>query len=217
MGRKKKIIDDEISGSSSDDENENTPDKTIKKDNKKIDTIKIEEKEIKENKKDNKILYYFKELVPLIIVIIAVLFVKSYIMTPIQVNGNSMDTTLQNGDIMILNKISYKIHGIKRFDIVVIKTEDTLLIKRVIGLPNEKVKIENNKLYINGKEYAQDFLDEDTYTDDFEFTNLDNCYFVMGDNRGVSLDSRDLGCFDKSKIQGTTSLTIYPFNRLGKK
>jgi signal peptidase I len=188
----------------------------INKNDEETVALSADNKQIKDND-DSRVKTIFKELLPFVIIIIAVLFVKNFIMTPIQVNGNSMDGTLRDGDIMILNKISYKLHGIKRFDIVVIKTEDTLLIKRVIGLPNEKVKVENNKLYINGKELEQDFLDEKVETDDFEYTNEDNCYFVMGDNRDVSLDSRDLGCFDISKIQGTTSMTIFPFNRLGKK
>ena len=158
-----------------------------------------------------------KEVVPFIIIIALVLLIKNFIMTPIQVNGDSMYSTLKSGDIMILNKLGYKFHGIKRFDIVVIKNNDTLLIKRVIGLPNEKVKVEMNKLYINDEEYDQPFLDEDTITNDFEVKVKENCYFVMGDNRDISLDSRELGCFDISKIQGTTSLTLFPLNRFGGK
>ncbi len=172
-------------------------------------------KDESENKK--KVIKTVKGIIPFILTIIAVLLIKEYVVTPIQVNGNSMDSTLHDGDVMILNKIGYKLNGISRFDIVVIRTDDTLLIKRVIGLPKEKVKVVDNKLYINGKELKQEFLDEGTITDDFEYTNSEDCYFVMGDNRGVSLDSRDLGCFDISKIQGTTSFTIFPFNRVGKK
>ena len=158
-----------------------------------------------------------KELAPFVAIIVLVLLIKNFIVTPIQVNGASMDPTLAEGDIMILNKISYKIHGIKRFDIVVIKAKDTLLIKRVIGLPKETVKVENNKLYINGEELEQDFLDDEELTNDFETYVNEDCYFVMGDNREISLDSRELGCFNISDIEGTTTLTVFPFNRLGNK
>jgi signal peptidase I len=171
----------------------------------------------KKEKKQFDVKSIIKDVIPFIVAIIAILLIKKYIVTPIQVNGNSMDSTLKDGDIMILNKISYKIHGIKRFDIVVIDTDDTLLVKRVIGLPNEKIKVKDNILYINDKKVEQDFLGKNTTTSDFEYVTKDDCYFVMGDNRDISLDSRDLGCFDIDKIEGTTKFTIYPFNRFGNK
>ncbi len=176
----------------------------------------MEEIEIKNNIK-NKISNMIKEFAPFIAIIVIVLLIKQFIVTPVQVNGASMDPTLANGDIMILNKISYKIHGINRFDIVVIRANDTLLIKRIIGLPNETVKVEDNKLYINGEEIEQDFLSEDELTNNFETTVKEDCYFVLGDNRNLSLDSRSLGCFKYEDILGTTSLTIFPFNRIGNK
>ncbi len=173
---------------------------------------KLENKDNKETIKN-----YIKEFAPFVAIIVIVLLIKQFIITPVQVNGASMDPTLANGDIMILDKITYKIRGIKRFDIVVVRNGDTLLIKRVIGLPNEVVKVEGNKLFIDGEEIDQDFLSEDELTDDFETHVNDDCYFVMGDNRNLSLDSRNLGCFNKDKILGTTSLTIFPLNRLGTK
>ena len=91
------------------------------------------------------------------------------------------------------------------------------MIKRLIGLPGETVKVVKNTLYIDGVEIEQPFLDEGNITNDFETVVDENCYFVMGDNRDISLDSRELGCFDISQIQGTTSLTIFPFSRFGGK
>ena len=170
--------------------------------------------ELKKEKKQNK---FVKEIISLAVIVIIVLLIKHFLVTPIQINGDSMDPTLKNGDIMILNKIGYKMNGIKRFDIVVINNKDTLLIKRVIGLPNEKIKYENNKLYINDQEIKEDYLDSNEITNDFETVVKDYCYFVLGDNRDISLDSRELGCFDISEIQGTTSFTIFPFDRFGGK
>jgi len=158
-----------------------------------------------------------KEVIPYFVIIIFVLLIKQFVVTPIQVNGDSMDPTLKNGDLMILNKLSYKLGSINRFDIVVIDKDDTYIIKRVIGLPGEIVKYENNKLYINGAEMEEGFLPEGKETNDFEYNVKDNCYFVMGDNRQISLDSRELGCFDISKIKGKTSLSFFPFNRFGYK
>ncbi len=165
----------------------------------------------------NKIKRIIKEVLPYLIIIIVVLLIKRFVVTPIQVNGDSMDPTLKNGDLMILNKLSMKLDKIHRFDIVVIDKDDSYIIKRVIALPGETIKYENNKLYINGYEIEESFLPEGKETNDFEETVSDNCYFVMGDNRQISLDSRQLGCFDISKIKGKTSLLFYPFNRFGYK
>ena len=166
---------------------------------------------------DEKTKRIIKEVLPFVIVIAVVLLFKSFIMTPVQVQGDSMEPTLNEGDILILNKVSYKLHGIKRFSIVVIDNDGTNLIKRVIGLPGETVKVENNKLFIDGKLVEQDFLERKQITEDFEITLEDGYYFVMGDNRNISLDSRSLGPFHKSKIKGTASFVIFPFNRIGGK
>ena len=118
---------------------------------------------------------------------------------------------------MILNKLSYKFGDIHRFDIVVVDNGNSNIIKRVIGLPGEIVKFEDNKLYINGDQIEETFLPDGKITNDFEYKVADNCYFVMGDNRQISRDSRSFGCFDISKIVGRTSLTFFPFNRFGNK
>ena len=117
----------------------------------------------------------------------------------------------------------YNKNDIKRFDIVVVKMDKELLIKRVIGLPNEEIKYVDNKLYINGEYIKEPFLNDDVYTtnfslDDFKLKKIpENCYFVMGDNREVSLDSRTFGCFSKDKILGSANLVLFPFTKLGYK
>lgn len=158
-----------------------------------------------------------KDIYPYIIILIIVILVKSYLITPVQVNGDSMYNTLYNNDIMILNKIGYKFDNIKRFDIVVIDYNDKYLIKRVIGLPGEKVKIADNKLYINDEYVEEYFLDASVITDDYELNGVipEGYYFVMGDNREISLDSRRLGVFSKDQIEGKATLTIFPFTRFG--
>ncbi|MBR1385949.1 MAG: signal peptidase I [Bacilli bacterium] len=165
------------------------------------------------NEKVKKIIHDFA---PLVLIVIGVLLIKHFIVTPVQVKGDSMYPTLKDGDIMILNKIGLRFSEIERFDIVVIKHNKTLLIKRVIGLPGDNIKYINNVLYINNKQIKEDFLDNET-TEDFEYNVEENCYFALGDNRDVSLDSRVLGCFDKSEIEGKTSLTLFPFSRIGTK
>ena len=159
---------------------------------------------------------FLKEYIPYIIIIILVILVKVYVVTPIRVNGPSMNDTLHDKDIMILDEISYRFKSIKRFDIVVIRYKDEYIIKRVIGLPGEVVSCRDNKIYINGKVIEEDFSHK--YTNDFDEVLVgDDSYFVLGDNRVNSTDSRIIGTVSKNNIRGKTSLTVYPFSRFGKK
>ena len=168
-----------------------------------------------------KVIDFIKEISVYVIIILIIILLKIYVISPIIVNGTSMDPTLENGDIMILNKIGYRITKIKRFDIVVIKYKDELLIKRVIGLPGEKIKYVNNTLYVNGKKLDEEF--DKTYTYNFSLKEIgsttvpDDSYFVLGDNREVSKDSRSIGFIDREDIVGKSSLTLFPFNRFGTK
>ena len=167
--------------------------------------------EIEKNKKKN----YFRELLPYFIIILVVIFIKVFIVSPIRVNGESMDSTLHDGDIMLLDEVSYRFSDIQRFDIVVIHREDEYLIKRVIGLPGEKIKYVDGKLYVNGKYVKEDFKHKKT--NDFSAIIDEENYFVMGDNRTNSTDSRSFGTVSQDQILGKTSLTIFPFSRFGNK
>ena len=142
---------------------------------------------------------FFKENGIYIILIIIVLIIKLFVVSPIRVNGASMNNTLYDKDIMILDEISYRFNDIKRFDIVVVNTKDEYLIKRVIGLPGETIKYEDNTLYTN----------------DFEAVVPEGKYFVLGDNRTNSTDSRIIGPVTKNEIKGKTNLIIFPFSRFG--
>ena len=165
--------------------------------------------------KSSKIKAFLKEYVPYLITIILVILVKKYVVTPIKVNGESMYDTLIDGDIMILNIIDYRMHGAKRFDIVVADEGTEYLIKRVIGLPGEEIEYKDNQLYVNGKKVKDNYGTD--VTDDFSFKVPKDSYFIMGDNRTNSVDSRRLGAFKKDEIKGKTKLTIFPFSRFGKK
>ena len=171
-----------------------------------------------------------KELVPYIFLIFTVVLIRTFFVTPIKVNGTSMMNTLSDGDTMILNKISMKVKDIKRFQIVVIKENDSYLIKRVIGLPGDHIKYvvdddnETGVLYINGKKVEETFIDDDTkYLTCKAETDIckdgiriaENHYFVMGDNRGNSIDSRIIGVINIKDISGTTRFVLFPFNKFG--
>lgn len=158
---------------------------------------------------------YIKEFLPYFMIILVVVLIKTFVVSPIRVNGASMDPTLNDKDIMLLDEISYRFSDIERFDIVVVKEEDEYLIKRVIGLPGETVEYKNDKLYIDGKYVKEDFKHKETF--DFSTTLGKDEYFIMGDNRTNSTDSRVFGPISRDKIMGKTSLTILPISRFGNK
>ena len=166
----------------------------------------------------DKVKKIIKEYIGYVIIIAIVLLVKEFIASPIIVSGDSMYSTLHDGDVMILDKMAYRNEEIKRFDIVVIKNGSRYIIKRVIGLPGETVKYIDNTLYINDKIYVEDFLDKDTQTGYIAVETIPKgFYYVLGDNREISLDSRKLGLIEESAIEGKATITIFPFNRIGSK
>lgn len=114
------------------------------------------------------------------------------------ISGNSMYPTLKDKQIVKVSKIK----EINRFDIVIAKkTDNYLIVKRVMGLPNEKIEYKNNHLYINDEPVTEDFIDlYSTKTENFVYTLKDNEYFLLGDNREYSTDSREHGPFRKEEI-----------------
>ena len=155
---------------------------------------------------------FIKEIGPYLLIIIVVLLVRMYVITPVNVDGDSMNNTLLDKDIMILKKYD---KTYERNEIVVFQRNKDRLIKRVIGLPNEKIKCVSGIIYINNEEY------DDIYatgkTADFEEHTLGkNEYFVLGDNRENSMDSRIIGPIKDNQILGTTDLIIFPFTRIKK-
>lgn len=168
-------------------------------------------REIKEFIKDTSI-YIFIALVVLIILI--------YVASLQQVVGPSMSTTLNENDIIVVDKLSYRFTEPKRFDIISFEYAETkYLIKRIIGLPGESVRYENGILYINDEPF-EDKNQLNEITDDFNITKLgfdiipDDMYLVLGDNRVNSLDSRStkVGLIKKDDIIGKAFIRIWPLN-----
>ncbi len=170
---------------------------------------------------------FLKEWGPYLIIIVVVILIRTYIITPVIVRGDSMYDTLKDGEVLFLNKINYRLSEIKRFDIVVIKDLDNdLIIKRVIGLPGDNIEYKDNVLYINGEPYNKRFTDD--ITEDFTLEDIckihevgctnkipKDMYLVLGDNRDVSADSRIKGLIKKSQIQGKATYRLWPLNQIG--
>lgn len=163
-----------------------------------------------------------KEIIFIIIGVLIVTTLKIFVIDKRVVSGNSMSSTFKDGDVLLVEKFD---KSISRYDVVIIKTEQqglkSSVIKRVIGLPNETIQIVDGYVYINGEKFEDDYI----VTDRMEYAGIaeneivlgPDEYFVLGDNRNASEDSRNewLGVIDSSQITGKPVFRIYPFNRIG--
>lgn len=159
-----------------------------------------------------------------LIILLLIFGIITYVGQRIEVIGSSMSPTLENGDGLFVDKISYRFHEPQRFEIVVFPykyEENTFYIKRIIGLPGETVYIDDD-----GKIYIDDVLLEEYYGKEvirdpgraYEPIKLGpDEYFVIGDNRNNSMDSRDpnVGNIRKTQITGKAFMRVFPFNKIG--
>ena len=171
-----------------------------------------------------------KEIIPYIVIVLVVVLIRTFIITPVRVDGDSMKNTLKNGDILLL----YKLGSINRLDIIVLDEEkdNEKIIKRVIGLPGETVAIKKGKIYINDKVIddenatglyfkvvdSDDWVNEYAYgeTSDYDKVTLeDDEYFILGDNRLISKDSRYFGPIKENEIKGKIVFRLFPFIKIG--
>lgn len=156
----------------------------------------------------------------LIFVIPTVLVIQTFIGRTFIVIGNSMYPTFHHGDYLIIDKLSYRLDDPKRFDVIVFHPpapadKKTYYIKRIIGLPGETVKIENNQLTIINTENPEGFKIDENYRSsesdlDRDITLKTGEYFVMGDNRSVSSDSRSWGALPRENISGRALVRLFP-------
>lgn len=157
---------------------------------------------------------FIKELFPYAVILVVVVIIRTFIATPVIVSGSSMDDTLNDGDILLLAKFD---RSYERNDIVVFDYNDSKLVKRVIGLPGEHIKYDEGVLYINGEVVTDEFANA---TIDFDLNYLgydvipEGYYFVMGDNRMKSSDSRIIGLISEKDINGTAIFSIWPFTKI---
>ena len=152
-----------------------------------------------------------------------VIFVYLFIASPHEVIGGSMEDNFWNGEYLLADKISYFFKEPQQGDVVIFKqTESADYIKRVIGIPGDTVEVRDGYLYVNGERLDEDeYLDTDVYTDAGVFLKEgriyivpEDKYFVAGDNRPHSSDSRTFGPIEKDKIKGRAVLVYWPLSHL---
>jgi signal peptidase I len=167
----------------------------------------------------------FVELVRFtIIVLLFVIPIRIFIAQPFIVNGQSMMPTFENGDYLIVDEISYRTKEPKRGEVIIFRLPSDhkrFLIKRVIGLPEETIVINGKKVTIHKKNGEIIQLEEDYINGNFSSYGTwelkENEYFVMGDNRNNSSDSRSWGLLDRNLIVGKTFLRLFPFKHFSLK
>ena len=134
------------------------------------------------------------------VVLICIAYVFAF---PYRIDGSSMESSYYTGDKVLISHISVWMDNVKRGDAVVCTLGDTTVIKRVIAVPGDELLITGGKVYLNGTLLEEPYIGTDEYTSgDISLTLGSDEYFVMGDNRSVSLDSRQEGCISRSDIKG---------------
>lgn len=148
-----------------------------------------------------------------------VLPIRAFVVQPFIVRGPSMEPTYHENEYLIVNEIGYTFSDPKQFEVIVFrfpKKPSQFFIKRIIGVPGQEVIIRQGKVFIDGKEIDEAYLPEGTLTAQDTIMKLDEEeYFVLGDNRAQSSDSRLWGVLPRNHIVGKVWIRVYPFDKAG--
>lgn len=174
---------------------------------------------------DLKFKHYFKTIFFNILVAAIILFLLiNYVISPVKIKGQSMFPVLKDEERILISKIGITEDRIKRFDIIVFTNypeKGKRFIKRVIGLPGETIKIDSGEIYINNQKIRQTFISSEMIGN-FQAVNMnplkipENFFFLIGDNRQISRDSRTYGVIHQKNILGKAIFRYWPLSRLGK-
>lgn len=170
-------------------------------------------------------LYALREIIEIVLVAVLVVFgVRSFLIQPFLVSGASMEPNFHGGDYILINELSYRFREPERGEVVVFRypgDEKTFFIKRIIGLPGERVEVTGGKVYVyntrnkNGIAVNEAYLPSDLRTVGEKNVQLgENEFFVMGDNRDASFDSRQWGPLKRSEVIGSVWVRLWPLNKV---
>jgi len=169
---------------------------------------------------------FFLDIIEVIVFAIAIfLFIYLLLVQPHKIKGDSMQPNYPNGEYLLTDKVTYRFKNPQRGDVIVFEAPGTNgdeYIKRIIGLPGEKIKIFQEKVYINGNPLKEDYLNQSIRTDPGSFLkdSLEvvippNNFIALGDNRNASSDSRAWGFVPKENIRGRAWFIYWPINSIG--
>lgn len=170
-----------------------------------------------------KVALFFLELIKIAFLAGVTIFViRALIFKPFYVKGQSMEPNFYEKDYLIIDEVTYRFREPERGEIIVLKSPVSadFYLKRVIGLPGERVKVENGKVIIYNDDNPKGVILDESYLNgvstsgSVSFTLGDNQYFVMGDNRGASFDSRSFGAISRDAVIGKVWLRGWPFDRI---
>ena len=186
-----------------------------------MDDKELRKNEEKKEKPKKSVKQEIFEWVMVFVVAAALAFVvRTFIFEPVRVDGSSMLNTLTDGDFMIATKYDYLMGDPERFDVVICDYPNTndgkYRVKRVIGLPGETIELRGGELFVDGEHIEQNFDMTPNETNYGPLTVPEGCYFVMGDNRNNSRDSRSpmVGPLKRSQIKGHVRCVVFPFSRM---
>ena len=180
-------------------------------------------------------------ILTILVAVVAALVIRSIVFEPVRVDGSSMDDTLANGEIMFVSKFDYSSTWLclpwqskeakekapritfggnpQRFDVVICRYPgrgDTNFVKRVVGLPGDTIELKEGYLYVNGEKYDEPYINDEYRSGPLNTMSArevpEGKYFVMGDHRNNSNDSRSVGAIDRNMIVGHVRQVVYPFS-----
>lgn len=172
---------------------------------------------LEKGQKEKKGNFFLDWVVPIAAAVVIALLIKQFLVFKVYIPSGSMIPTLNEGDQLFATRV-YNVENLKRGDIVIFDSDELndVLIKRLIGLPGDKINITNGTVYVNGEKLNEDYVkNNDNYSGEFEVP--EGKYFFLGDNRAISYDSRKWNnpYIDKGSIKAKAQIRVYPFSDFG--